>query len=470
MEQQKSAACLQPAEERRLYRAGLWRNVRTIILPITLQNLIGAAVNTADVVMLGALDQSVLAASSLANQIAMILFMFYSGLSSGTIIMASQYWGKKQTSTLRILLGMGLKAALAVSALFTLSAVFLPEQLMRIYTNDGQLIKIGAGYLRLVGWSYLFMGVSQTYECMIKSMGRARTATLFSAAALVANIAFNAVLIFGLLGLPALGIAGAAIATVIARALEALLCVLDSLRDPALRMTPRLLTLWNTTLFRDFKRYSLPALGNEFLWGAGFSCYTAVLGRLGADIVAANSVVSAARNLCTVFVFGVGYGTAIIMGNDIGAGREKKARRDAGSMLKIVFWASLAAGALLLAFRPLIFRYTSLSAAAQADLTVMLRINCIYILGMGLNTTFICGFFRAGGDSRYGFVLDIITMWGLFVPAAFVCAFVFHLPPLIVYTVTCSDEFFKLPINLIHYGRGQWIRNITREESELQES
>lgn len=454
-------------ENSRERRRELIGDIRTVILPMTLQNLISAIVNTADVIMLGYLNQSVLSASSLANQITMIFILFCSGLSSGIIIMASQYWGKRQTGTLRILLGMGLKVSLIVSAFFALCAIFIPKYLMIIYTDDPELIRIGASYLRVVGWSYLFMGISQTYECIIKSMGRAKTATMFSFCALIINILLNAVLIFGLLGFPALGITGAAIATVISRAVEAVLCILDSSKQPELLINLKIFALWNHTLFTDFCKYSLPALGNEFLWGAGFSCYTAILGRMGSDIVAANSVVSAARNLCMVFVFGAAYGAAVIIGNDIGSGLEKKARKDASSMLKIVFCASLLAGAVLLLIRPLIFHFTSLTDTAKYDLTVMLWINCIYILGMGLNTTCVCGLFRAGGDSRYGFILDTTAMWALFVPAAFLCAFVFHLPALIVYTLTCSDEFFKLPINAAHYLKGKWIHNITREEADL---
>lgn len=441
----------------------LWDSIQKIILPITFQNLIGSAVNIADVIMLGYLSQTALSASSLANQVVFILYLFFSGLSSGIIIMAAQYWGKKQSGTLEILYGMGLRVSLIVAGIFTAAAVCIPELLMKIYTNDPALIMAGAGYLRIVGWSYLFMGVSQVYECLIKSMGRAKTATCFSAAALVVNVCGNAILIFGLLGAPAMGIRGAALATVFARAVEMILCFVDAGRHQQVDLSFRQIRQWNRELFADFRKYSLPALGNEFLWGAGFSCYTVVLGHLGSDIVAANSVVSAARNLCSVFVFGVGYGTAIIIGNAIGAGKKEEARESASAMLRVVFWASLAAGGILLLLRPFIISYAKLTPQAAYDLKIMLWINCIYILGMGMNTTFICGLFRAGGDSRYGFILDTIAMWGIFVPLAFLAAFLFHLPPLLVYTLTCADEFFKLPINVVHYCKGKWISDITRE-------
>ncbi len=455
------------AELRHERRKQLAGNIRTVILPITLQNLIGAAVNAADIVMLGHLNQASLSSSSLANQITMILFMFYTGLSSGITIMASQYWGKKQTSTMHTLMGMGMRVSLIVSAVFTLMTTFIPQYLMMIYTSDPELIRIGAGYLRIIGISFLFTAVSQVYECAIKSMDRAGTAALFSMAALCVNIVLNAVLIFGLLGFPALGITGAAIATVISRVAELMLCVTDSIKRKEFMISPELLREWSRTLQADFKKYSLPALGNEFLWGAGFSCYTVALGHMGTDIVAANALVSSVRELCSVFVFGAAYGTAILIGNAIGAGEEQRARRDAHDMLFVVLAASAITGFLIVLMGPLMLKFTQLTPGAAAYVHVMLWINCVYIIGMGMNTTFICGLFRAGGDSRYGFVLDTITMWCIFVPLTFICAFALHLPPLAVYTLTCSDEFFKMPINTVHYLKGGWIRNITREETDI---
>lgn len=464
-----AAAGKETVSESRDRRKQLAANIKSIIIPITLQNLIGAAVNAADIVMLGHLNQASLSSSSLANQVTMILFMFYTGLSSGITIMASQYWGKKQTRTMHTLMGMGMRVSLIVSMVFTALTALIPQYLMMIYTSDPELIRIGAGYLRIIGISFLFTAVSQVYECTIKSMDRAGTAAAFSLAALFVNIVLNAILIFGLLGAPALGITGAAIATVISRAAELLLCIADSCRNGKKDFTirPELLHEWSRTLQADFKKYSLPALGNEFLWGAGFSCYTIALGHMGSDIVAANALVSSVRELCSVFVFGAAYGTAILIGNAIGAGEEQRARRDAHDMLFVVLAASAATGFLIVFLGPVMLIFTQLTSGAESYVHDMLWINCVYIIGMGMNTTYICGLFRAGGDSRYGFVLDTITMWCIFVPLTFISAFVLHLPPIAVYTLTCSDEFFKLPVNITHYLKGKWIRNITREEMDI---
>lgn len=447
--------------------AAFYRALLLVVLPMTLQNLISAAVNSADVIMLGYVSQDALAASSLANQIQFILFLFYTGLASGLTIMAAQYWGRGDARAISLLLGMGLKLSLAVSLVFGLGAVLAPVQLMHIFTNEQALIDEGARYLEIVGWSYLFMGVSQIYECMIKSTERVKAATLIAGVTLLINVVLNAMFIFGLLGFPKLGIRGVAIATLTARVAEVLICCVDAARQKQFPIDTGILSAWSNTLFRDFCHYSLPALGNEFLWGAAFSAYTVILGHLGSEIVAANSIISALRDLCSVFVFGLAYGAAIVIGKKIGAGFTDEVRGDARKILRITFFSCLVAGLLMVCLKPLIFLFTSLTPTAQGYLDKMVFINCIYILGMGLNTTMICGLFRAGGDARFGFILDVVAMWGIFVPLGFVCAFVLHFPPLLVYAVTCCDEFFKLPINFYHYKKGNWIRNITREDQEL---
>lgn len=438
-----------------------------VVLPMTIQNLISSAVNMADVVMLGYVSQSALSASSLANQIQFILFLFYSGVSSGIIIMAAQYWGKGDRKTIGILFGMALKFSMVVSLVFGLGAFLAPGFLMHIFTNDPELIETGAVYLRIIGISYIFMGFTQVYECIIKSIERVKTATTIAAVTLFINIFLNATFIFGLFGAPKLGILGVAIATLISRIIEFVICLVDGIRQKDIEISRQTLSKWSNALFTDFKKYSLPALGNEFLWGAGFSCYSIVLGHMGSDIVAANSIISSVRDLSSVFVFGLAYGSAIVIGKEIGKGNTDEIMADGRRVIKLTFWSSLAAGVLIILIEPIIFKFTSLSSAAQGYLGQMVYINCVYMMGMGLNTSMICGLFRSGGDARYGFILDTICMWVISVPCAFLTAFVFHFPPVLVYVVTCMDEFIKLPINLIHFKKGKWIKNITRSEDEI---
>lgn len=445
-----------------LKNKAFYRTLMILVAPLALQNLLNAAVSSADVLMLSYVSQTALAAGSLAGQIIFILNLFFTGVSSGMIMLSAQYWGKGDIKAIEHILSIGLKISLAVSALFAAAAFFMPKVLMRIFTNDAQLIENGAVYLKIVSLSYMMMGISQVYLAAIKSMEKVKTSTLISSSALVLNIGLNAVFIFGVFGLPKMGIAGIALATTIARTIELLLCILHAYKAKILRFHPAMLFERHPALFSDFIKYSAPALGNEFLWGIAFSMYSVIMGHLGEDVVAANSVVTVARNLCAVVCFGVAGGGAILLGKEIGTGNMEKAKKYASLLNRSALAAGVIAGVILIAIQPVIFSVTTLTPTAQHYLKMMIYMNSVYILGQTFNTCMICGTFRAGGDSRFGFICDVVVMWGIAVPVGFLCAFVFKLPVMAVYGVLCLDEFIKIPAVYKHYKSYKWLNDITR--------
>lgn len=440
-----------------------YKDMFRLALPIVLQNLVTAAVGSADVIMLGWVSQTALSAGSLAGQIMFILNLVYSGISSGIGMLAAQYWGKKDIRTVEEIMGIGLKLSIPVSFLFFVLACFFPQLLMKIFTSEPELIAAGLPYLRIVGISYLFMSISQVYLCTMRSVERVVFATFANASALLLNIVLNAVLIFGLFGLPQMGIAGVALATTAARGVELLLCVLDNCRYQRIRLDPRLLLRHNRVLFEDFIRYSLPAFGNEVCWGLAFSMYSVIMGHLGSDMVAANAVVIVARNLGTVVCFGIANAGAILLGIAIGAGHKERVKEDASRFCRITFLSGVAGGILIFFLRPLFMNMADLTEVSRRYLSGMLFINMYYVLGQAMNTTIICGIFRSGGDSRWGFVCDIVDMWLFSVPLGFVSAFVLKLPPMMVYFLICLDEFVKMPFIYRHYKSYRWMKNITRE-------
>ena len=298
-----------------------YKDMIRLALPIVMQNLITTAVSSADVVMLGFVSQTALAAGSLASQIMFILNLVYTGISSGIIMLAAQYWGKKDTRTIEKIMGIGMRLSILISLLFFILALFSPSLLMHIFTNDSSLFGPGETYLRIVSFSYLFMSISQVYLCTMRTIERVIFATVVNGTALVLNIVLNAVFIFGLFGLPKMGIAGVALATTIARFVELSLCIMDTLRFKTLRFRPITIFQHHRLLFADFIRYSLPAFGNEVAWGVAFSTYSVIMGHLGSDMVAANAVVVVARNLGTIVCFGIANAGAILLGKSIGAGR-----------------------------------------------------------------------------------------------------------------------------------------------------
>ena len=439
------------------------KDILRLAVPIVLQNIVTTAVNSADVIMLGFVGQNALSAGSLANQVMFILQLVYTGISSGVIMLAAQYWGKKDTKTIEHIMGIGMQLSIFISSMFFIMAFFFPHVLMRIFTNDINLITEGIPYLRMVSFSYLFMSFSQVYLCAMRSIERVHFSTVTNAVALILNIIFNAVFIFGLFDAPKLGILGVALATVIARAVEFTICVIDNFIPKAIHFHIKNVLEVNKILFFDFMKYSLPAFGNEIVWGVAFSMYSVIMGHLNSDIVAANAVVVVARNLGTVACFGIADAGAIILGKSIGSGNTDTIKSDSSRFVKITSISAILGGIVIFLLRPVFFSMTDLTPTAQSYLSIMLFINMYYIVGQAFNTAMICGVFRSGGDSKWGFFCDIIDMWCYSVPLGFISAFVLKLPPMWVYFLICTDEFVKIPFVYKHYKSYKWLKNITRD-------
>lgn len=444
-------------------RQGFYREIYVLVMPIVIQNLIESSVSFADVLMLGRVDQTSLAASSLAGQVAFLLYVVYFGLNSALTILAAQYWGRQDKKTIAKILSIGLIISMTISTIVMVLALACPESLMRIWTNEPGLIAYGARYLRFVAPSYFFAGISEPYLTIVKSCERVKFSTIVSAITLGINVLLNAVLIFGLLGFPAMGIAGAATATAVSRGIELIICGGDFFRQDIIPKSIRNMFTIPKELTGDFVRYSLPAFINDAMWGLAFNMNSIIMGHLGEDIVAANSIVTVARDLVSTVGFGISAAASIMLGKEIGCGDLERARDDASSILRLTFVIGLIQGFILLILTPVIPGLVKLSDTAARYLRIMLLINTVYQLGAVVNTVLIASLFRCGGDSRYGMKLDIICMWCFAVPLGLISAFVLHLPPLIVYILMCTDEFAKLPFALHHYKSKDWIKNLTRD-------
>ena len=445
-----------------IYRNGLFKELSALVIPIVIQNLISNFINFADTVMLGRVSQTALSAGSLANQIYFILAIVYFGLASSITILSSQYWGRKDYQTIGSIFGIGLLISAAFSIPVAIVSFLIPETVLLFWTNDPLLIQEGASYLRIVSFSYLCMTISQPYLSIMKSCERVRLSTRISVIALVINVTGNAILIFGLFGLPTFGIKGAAIATCIARFTELLICGRDYLKQNILSHDPRSFFQIPKELRHDFNRHCMPAFLNDLLWGFAFNMNSVIMGHLGSDMVAASSVVSIVREILTVVGFSIASGSAILLGKEIGEGNLELARKDASEILHLTVLVSLIQAGVLYAVSGFIPGLVVLSETAKGYLLYMLKISCLYTIGQVINTLLIASFFRCGGDSKYGMRLDMVSMWGFAVPIGLLSAFVLHLPPLTVYTLLCLDEAVKLPFALYHYKQGNWINDLTR--------
>lgn len=441
-----------------------YRQMFKLAIPIIIQNLLSAAVNSSDVIMLNYVGQSAISAVSLAANYSNILFMVYYGLGTGASLLCAQYFGKKNMQAIHAVEGIALRFSLAISALVALAAFTIPQRMLLLFTSDQELIAIGSSYIRIMGITYLCWGVTEIYLAILRSIGRVTISMALNMLAFGLNILLNAVFIFGLFGAPKLGVTGVAIATASSRLIQLIACVIVSLLSKDVKLNPIYMFIRSKTLLNDFIHLSLPALGNDLSWSVAFSMYSVILGHLGTEAVAANSLVTVVRNVGSVFCFAIASAGTILLGRVMGQGELEKSKSYASGMLKMTVVAGAVGGVIVLAVTPFVLRFASLNDTAMHYLKYMLLINSYYIMGSAVNTALIVGVFRAGGDTKFGLICDTIDMWIYAVPLGFFAAFVVKLPVLWVYFLLCTDEFVKWPWVIHHYRKGEWAKNITRED------
>ena len=440
------------------------RKLITLTLPIALQNLMLAAVAACDAIMLGRVDQNSMSAVSLAGQIQFIQNIIFWAATGATAVLGAQYWGKRDIKTMDDIFGLCFRINMLASIVFWAGCVFIPDRLMMIYTNEPVLIELGAEYLRIAGWSYLLTGMSETYLAMMKVTDHVVAGSVISSSAVVFNIILNSIFIFGLLGLPAMGVKGAAAATLISRIIEVLWAVLLSYRHGYSRIHFKNLIHNNSLITRDFFKCGLPILLSGGLWGVGFSSYTAILGHLGTDAAAANSVSSVIRDLFCCMCNGVASGGSIMLGNQFGAGDTEKGKLYGERLAVIAVLIGLVTCLLVLAVTPLVLWFYVLSDTAEHLLRRMMVILAIYMIGRCINTILINGIFYSGGDIIFDAKSLAVCMWGIAIPSALLGAFVFNWPVPLVFACTCLDEVGKIPWVFAHYKKYNWVKNLTRNK------
>lgn len=441
-----------------------------LAFPIMIQNLISTLVNSADTIMLGYVSQTAMAASSLANQYTFVLFCFYYGLSAGTSVLCAQYWGKGDKQTVERILGLASRVVILISLIFFSISFFFPGAIMRLFTSSPETIHEGIRYLRVLSFSFIFMGFSQIFVSALRSVGKVVFPSVIYVVSLLVNVLLNATFIFGLFGLPKLGVIGVALGTVSARVVEAVMCIVYSAVSRDVKIKLENLFRSSGVLFKDFIKISAPAVINDLVWGVAASTFTAILGHIGDDMVAANAVAVMVVNMGAIVCRGFANATTIIVSQTLGENRMEDTKVYASRMLRLTFVVSLLGCGVILAIRPLMLRFYSdkLTPTALSYLGILMIMTTWRLVGEAVNTCLICGCFRGGGDSKFGMILDTIFMWGVAVPLMAVAAYVMKLPPIWVYFVMTLDELEKMPFIFIHYFKHKWMKNITRDQKELE--
>jgi len=449
-------------QEIRINQKTFYKNLTNLALPIAFQSLMLASVAAGDALMLGKVAQDEMTAVSLATQIQFVQNMFLSAVTAAGAILGAQYWGKGDRRTLEDVFNIMLQICGVVSVIFFLACEIIPELLMHIFTHDAPLIAVGSAYLRIAGWSYLLTGISQCYLTTMKVSERVKPVALISFCAVVLNLCLNAVFIFGLMGAPKMQAEGAALATTISRIIELVLCIAVSSKASYIRPAFDRFIRIPKQLKTDFMKQCLPLVGSSLCWGVGFTSYTAIMGHMGTDAAAANSVAAVVRDLVCCMCNGIGSAAGIMVGNELGAGRLEIGRAYGTKLKNISYVIGFVSTILVLAVTPLVVGMVILTDQARGYLVGMMVILSVYMIGRCVNTVTINGVLDGGGDTLFDMYSLIVCMWMMAIPLALVGAFVLHWSPLAVYACTCLDEVGKIPWVMIRFRKYKWVQDLTR--------
>ncbi len=446
-----------------------YKNLVTLAIPISLQNLITFAVNFADNLMIGSLGDDAISGVYVGNQMQTVLQMFVAGIEGAILILAAQYWGKKDTGSIRKVVSIGVKLAAAVGAVVTLAAVLFPAPLIRLFTAEPGVIREGAAYLQIVGFSYLFFCISQVMIASMRSVETAKIGLYISIMTLVVNISLNYVLIFGKLGFPALEVRGAAIATLISRILEMAVSVAYVFAvDKKLKFGFQDLLHTDRGLLKDFIRYGLPIIGGQVVWSVNMLANTKILGAYSAGVIAAASITGMLHNLIYVWMNGLSSAVGIITGKTVGAGKYEVMKEYARTVQMIFLFVGLVSGGLVLLCRDWFIGLYNASAEAQAYSRQFVNVISVTIIGTCYQAACLFGLVKSGGDISFVFKNDTIFVFLVVLPSALAAQF-FGAAPWVVFACLKCDQILKCFVAVVKINRFHWMKNLTRDSGELSE-
>lgn len=434
---------------------------------IALQNLIVFSVNLADNIMLGAYAEESLAGVALVNQIQFLLQMLVMGAGEGIIVLASQYWGKGRTEPIRRTAGIGMCIGFLSALALALLVFFFPHACLSLLTNEEALIAEGVKYLKIICFTYPLFAVTNILLCTLRSVETVRIGFLVSLAALFINVGLNYVLIYGHFGAPRMGVQGAAVATLIARAAECLIVLLYTrLADKKLQLRLRDFLRLDRELLRDYLKNSLPVILSNASWGIAMAIQTAILGHLGQTAVTANSIATTVFQVLTVLSYGAASASAVLIGKTVGEGRTDAVKQYAKTLQVLFILLGLLTGVVLFLIRPLVLSFYDISSASREMAMAFLMVLSVTVVGTSYQVAVLTGIVRGGGDTRFVLYNDLIFMWGVVLPSAVLSAFVFHFSPVVVFCCLKSDQILKCAVAAVKGNRGKWIRKLTREEPQ----
>ena len=418
----------------------------------------------ADTVMLGSLGEVQLSASSIGNNLFFIFTVLMFGLGGGASVMASQYYGKKDTNSIHKIISIMYRICIVITLVFVFIALFLPKHFIIIFTQDKAVIEVCIKYLRIVSIGYIFYALTNCTITVLRSVKIVKISMVVYSISLVVNVFFNWVFIFGNLGFKPLGVQGAAIATIIARFTEFIIILIFMLffeRKIHLKIS-HILHI-DKIMFKDFIKNCTPVLFNELFWSLGTSMISVVVGRMGTDVVAANSINSVANQFVTIFVFGIGSASSVIIGNTIGEGDYEKTKEYSTTITILSLIMGIISGIIVFIIRDYVVDFYNVSESTKQIAISIMSATSIIVVFQSMSVNTMMGILRGGGDNKFVLINDVIYMWLFSIPFGFISAFVWKLPIIIVFLIIRSDEILKTIVSVMRIYSGKWINDVTRE-------
>lgn len=443
-----------------------YRQFFSLLLFIAGQNLIVYSVNLADNVMLGNYSETALSGVALANQVQFLLQMVVTGIGEGVVVLAAQYWGKRDPASIRVVNGIGMRVALITGLIFMAVGLAAPQFILGLLCNEPEVVAEGVKYMRVISFTYVLFCLSNVLMATMRSVENVRIGLTVSLAALVINIFLNYCFIFGRCGMPRMGTQGAALATLIARAAELGIVLGYAVRvDKKLKITLRTLFVSSKPLFQDYRRYAMPVILSGLSWGLAMFLQTAILGRLGAASIAANSIAASLFSVVSVLSYGASNAASVFTGKTVGEGDMDKLHACVRTMQGLFLIIGLITGGAILALRDVILSVYNVAPATRELAGRFITVLSVTVVGTSYQVPCLSGIVRGGGHTKFVFYNDLIFMWGIVLPISFLGAFVWHLDPVIVFFCLKSDQLAKCVVAAFEVNSYRWVRRLTRDSA-----
>lgn len=451
-----------------------YKTIFKLSLPAAFQSLVSFLVVIADDIMVSSVGDGVSAQAAVAqvNSITAFYTATLMGVVSGSAVLISQYWGKKDTARIKTIFSIVMRICIAVSLVFLLLAQLFPKQIIGIVIgkDESYVTELALQYFQIICFSYIPFAISNSLVGMLRSVEVVKIALYITISTLFINIGLNYVLIFGHLGFPALGVRGAAIATLSARIVEMLVVVFYTFkRQKVLDIKPRDFLKTEGWLWKDYAKYGLPVAITDAQWSLIGMLKAAIIGQLGASFMAANSIANSFASLATIFTFALAGGACVVVGKTVGEKNYDLVRKQSKTIQIMFLGIGIASSVIVFLLRgPFTSLYGSSSDPVVWNLsTQMIAILAVTLIGTSYHASCFVGINRGAGDSKFVAIVDMICGWLVVLPATLLSAFVFHFPLPIVFLATRIDQCFKWIIAFIRLRGNKWIKNVTKDEEEL---